>query len=73
MASESVSVTAPAADEVVVSPCRRECCLDEQDICVGCGRLLAEIREWKAADSSRRREICRVAQSRVRSSLLSGR
>ncbi|WP_137819075.1 DUF1289 domain-containing protein [Pseudomonas sp. 2FG] len=72
MAAAAVSVTAPAADELVASPCRRACCLDEQDICIGCGRLLAEIREWKAADSRRRREICRVAQTRVRPSPLSG-
>ena len=56
------------AEDVVLSPCRRECCLDDDDVCLGCGRLLSEIREWKAADSARRREICAVAQGRVKPS-----
>ncbi|MGH8436212.1 MAG: DUF1289 domain-containing protein [Pseudomonas sp.] len=72
-ATPSVSAPAPAGEEVVSSPCRRVCCLDDQDICIGCGRSLAEILEWRAADNSRRREICRVAKTRVRPSSLSGR
>jgi len=54
--------------DVVLSPCRRECCLDDDDVCLGCGRLLAEIREWKAADSPRRRQIIELAQARVKPS-----
>ncbi|WP_215730805.1 DUF1289 domain-containing protein [Pseudomonas lalucatii] len=49
----------------VASPCRRQCCLDERDMCLGCGRLLAEIREWGAADQARRRLICHEAQARL--------
>ncbi|MGV8495517.1 DUF1289 domain-containing protein [Pseudomonas aeruginosa] len=33
------------------------CCLDDADVCVGCGRSLAEIREWGKADDSRRLQI----------------
>jgi len=54
------------AVEPVPSPCRRECCLDDQDICIGCGRSLAEILEWGGADSARRRDICGAAQVRLR-------
>ena len=57
-----------AEQDVVLSPCRRECCLDDDDVCVGCGRLLTEIREWKAADSPRRRQIIELAQARVKPS-----
>jgi len=28
------------------SPCVRICCLDEVNICIGCGRTLEEIRCW---------------------------
>ncbi|AYC34795.1 DUF1289 domain-containing protein [Pseudomonas cavernae] len=49
----------------MASPCRRQCCLERQDICLGCGRSLAEIREWSAADNERRRQICRLAQARL--------
>ncbi|PXB75160.1 DUF1289 domain-containing protein [Pseudomonas aeruginosa] len=33
------------------------CCLDDADVCDGCGRSLAEIREWGKADDSRRLQI----------------
>ncbi|MFG0380258.1 DUF1289 domain-containing protein [Pseudomonas sp. zbq_18] len=52
--------------EVVGSPCRRQCCLDAQDICLGCGRTLSEILEWGKADDTRRRAICQSAQQRLR-------
>ncbi|WP_153020625.1 DUF1289 domain-containing protein [Pseudomonas sp. BMS12] len=53
--------------DTVESPCRRQCCLDDQDRCLGCGRTLAEILEWGKADSVRRRQICQAAQARLRS------
>lgn len=28
------------------SPCNRQCCLDENDYCVGCFRRLDEITNW---------------------------
>ena len=33
----------------VGSPCVRNCCLDANDVCVGCGRSLAEILAWHNA------------------------
>lgn len=50
----------------VESPCRRQCCLDDHDQCLGCGRSLAEILEWGRADGPRRRQICQAAQQRLR-------
>ncbi|UVE19816.1 DUF1289 domain-containing protein [Pseudomonas sp. LS44] len=49
----------------MASPCRRQCCLDWQDICLGCGRSLDEICEWGAASERRRRHICALAQRRL--------
>ncbi|HSX90467.1 MAG TPA: DUF1289 domain-containing protein [Pseudomonas sp.] len=54
---------APAA--AVASPCRRQCCLDDRDICIGCGRTLAEILEWGQADEPRRQLICQSARERL--------
>lgn len=37
-------------NEVVIeikSPCVRNCCLNQQDICVGCYRHVNEITGWK--------------------------
>jgi len=35
-------------DNKVTSPCVRNCCLNEQDICLGCFRHLDEITGWMA-------------------------
>ncbi|MFG5860611.1 DUF1289 domain-containing protein [Metapseudomonas sp. CR1201] len=62
--SSTNSDSAPA--ERCPSPCIRRCCLDDTDVCVGCGRTLAEICEWGGASDQRRREICASAQQRRR-------
>ena len=41
----------------ISSPCVRLCCLDEQDICLGCLRHVDEITAWAAADEEQRRTI----------------
>ncbi|WP_397472652.1 DUF1289 domain-containing protein [Rheinheimera sp.] len=46
------------------SPCIRNCCLDQQDCCVGCGRLLQEILEWHTASAVRRAQIVQLAATR---------
>lgn len=47
----------------VASPCVRNCCLDDQDICLGCYRSMAEILGWSAAGKEERNAIlqrCRL-------------
>lgn len=53
-------------EEPVPSPCVRNCCLDEKDVCLGCFRSLAEITGWGSADNATRREILDRAQERRR-------
>ena len=48
----------------VPSPCIRNCCLDDGDICIGCSRSVKEIIEWGEATDERRREILAVAEKR---------
>jgi len=43
------------SQELVISPCIRKCCLNEQDVCLGCFRSLAEITGWADADNVTRR------------------
>lgn len=50
--------------ERVPSPCVRNCCLDEADVCLGCFRLLVEITAWQQASDARRREILQNAERR---------
>lgn len=56
--------SSPASEAPVSSPCCRRCCLDEGDVCLGCGRSLAEILEWNEADGARRRQIVEAALAR---------
>jgi uncharacterized protein len=49
----------------------RQCCLDDADVCLGCGRTLAEILAWHAADAEGRSAILaragvRLAERRAR-------
>jgi hypothetical protein len=53
-----------AAASSLPSPCIRNCCLDERDVCLGCGRSLAEIRDWSAADDAERGRILERATAR---------
>lgn len=46
------------------SPCIRNCCLDERDVCMGCGRNLDEIRVWGEADAALRTRILELAAAR---------
>lgn len=48
----------------VPSPCVRNCCLDDDGICLGCGRAIQEIIGWNMATQTERREI--VSRSRQR-------
>jgi len=45
------------------SPCVRKCCLDD-DECLGCGRMMAEILEWASASDERQRQIKLQARER---------
>ena len=49
----------------VESPCVRNCCLDEKDICMGCGRHLDEITGWRAADEAEKTLILERAKQRL--------
>jgi hypothetical protein len=51
-------------DSQVASPCVRNCCLDEQDVCLGCGRSLDEIKVWSEAGDAARLAILEQAARR---------
>lgn len=48
----------------IASPCIRNCCLDDQDVCLGCGRSLDEIRRWGQANDGERLAILERARLR---------
>lgn len=47
------------------APCRRNCCLDQDDVCLGCGRSLTEICDWHQADAAQKQQIMAVAEQRL--------
>jgi predicted Fe-S protein YdhL (DUF1289 family) len=41
----------------LISPCIRNCQLDDNDICIGCNRSLDEVKSWRMDGVYRRQEI----------------
>lgn len=60
----SIEQCHPARHPEVPSPCVRNCCLNENDICLGCFRSLTEIVGWSEADASQRKTIILLALQR---------
>lgn len=48
----------------IQSPCIRNCCLDENDVCVGCFRSLDEILQWSKIDEAGKKKILMRTQTR---------
>lgn len=48
----------------VDSPCVRNCCLNDADICVGCFRSLDEIIQWSGASDAIKIQILNQAEGR---------
>jgi len=48
----------------IQSPCVRHCCLDDDDVCLGCFRSLEEIKTWTLVDDRGRTEILQRAARR---------
>lgn len=48
------------------SPCVRNCCLDTNDICLGCFRSIEEIMQWSSIETSsqQKQQILRNAEAR---------
>ena len=46
-------------------PCVRNCCLDPQDVCLGCGRSLPEITGWHQASEQEKQQILQRSQQRL--------
>ena len=49
----------------VASPCVSICALDEQDVCTGCQRTVAEIGRWGRMDNDERRAVLKLCHERA--------
>lgn len=59
--SENTAVSEPP----ILSPCVRNCCLDDANVCLGCGRSITEIMGWSAASAAERRDILKQSRQRL--------
>jgi len=50
--------------EIIESPCVRNCCLDSDDVCMGCFRTIDEITGWNVAVAEERKMILKRALER---------
>ncbi|MCL9780848.1 DUF1289 domain-containing protein [Vibrio sp. S4M6] len=55
----------------VESPCIRQCCLNEEDVCLGCYRALEEILAWSSSTLEEKKAI--ILRCRQRRSALDNR
>lgn len=49
----------------IESPCIGVCTLDTSDICLGCGRSLAEIARWRELTIIEQRKVIAIARQRL--------
>ncbi|RKZ67536.1 MAG: DUF1289 domain-containing protein [Gammaproteobacteria bacterium] len=48
----------------VPSPCVKDCCLDKQDVCLGCGHTVNEIIRWGDASEEEKLEMLVASKKR---------
>lgn len=46
----------------VPSPCVRNCCLNENDFCIGCARHLTEITQWTKYSEQQKLHVIELCQ-----------
>lgn len=51
-------------DHIMQFPCTRNCCLNDDDTCLGCFRSLEEITVWSVAGDHQRKVILQNARQR---------
>ena len=54
----------------ITSPCVRNCCLDDNSICLGCFRSMDEILQWRDASEQQQAAIVVAAQTRKKAHAL---
>jgi uncharacterized protein len=50
---------------MIPAPCKRNCCLNQADVCLGCGRTLEEITGWHQASAEQKQQIIMSAAARL--------
>lgn len=58
--------TPTPAPRPVASPCTRVCTLNDDDVCLGCGRTLVEITRWSTMPEAEKAACVQQAHERLR-------
>ena len=45
-------------------PCIRRCCLNEEDVCLGCFRTFDDMLQWNKANSTEKTKMLQMAEQR---------
>ncbi|MDO9270007.1 MAG: DUF1289 domain-containing protein [Methylobacter sp.] len=48
----------------IISPCVRNCCLNDENVCLGCFRSIDEIIQWSDATEQQKQKIINLANAR---------
>ena len=51
---------------MIESPCTRHCGLNTDNICVGCGRTVRELRIWNNCNDEEKQEIVSESRNRLK-------
>jgi predicted Fe-S protein YdhL (DUF1289 family) len=54
---------------IIDSPCVRNCCLDDTDVCIGCYRTLDEIKAWLSLPDAEKQVVLLLCQQRREAAL----
>ncbi len=60
--TDNISILGKKIDKY--SPCIRSCCLDENDICLGCFRSMQEIMQWTNISEEQKKQILNKVELR---------
>lgn len=54
----------------IASPCIRNCCLNTDDICIGCFRSLEEIMQWGSSSLAIKQQVLLISSQRRKQATL---
>lgn len=49
---------------MIESPCTRQCCLNDEDVCCGCFRHIDEITGWQKLAEDQKQNVIEACQNR---------
>lgn len=61
-----MSTPSPVPPPPIASPCNRVCTLNDDDVCLGCGRTLDDITQWGSMPEADKAACVERARERLR-------